>query len=104
MRANAIRSGRLDVTQSGGEDKASSEVVNVSDYSWKGDSETAEAHSFNAASDSTKRHNKKGVYENRNLNQGLQDTSNYFSGPLLPTEVICLVCISLDFCLRLVSS
>ncbi|KAL8556183.1 hypothetical protein ACS0TY_003828 [Phlomoides rotata] len=88
IRSNAIRSGRLDAKESGGcEDKALSEVVNASDYSWKGDSETAEAHSFNAASDSSNKHSKKGVIENINLNQGLQDTSNYFSGPLLPSEV-----------------
>ncbi|KAL6578526.1 hypothetical protein OROMI_008742 [Orobanche minor] len=36
IRSNPIRSGRLDVTQSGGcEDKASSELVNASDGSWK---------------------------------------------------------------------
>ncbi|KAL8489243.1 hypothetical protein ACS0TY_025230 [Phlomoides rotata] len=88
IRSNAIRSGKLDVTHSGGgEDKASSEVVNVSDYSWKGYSETAEAHSVNAATDSTKKRSKTGVNGKKILNQGLQDTSNLFSGHLLPSEV-----------------
>ncbi|KAL8489246.1 hypothetical protein ACS0TY_025231 [Phlomoides rotata] len=87
IRSNAIRSGRLDVTQSGGyEDKASSELVNASDYSWKGDSETAEVHSFNAASDSSKKRSKKSVNVKIFLNQGLQDTSNDFSATLLPSE------------------
>ncbi|GFP86533.1 DNA-directed RNA polymerase i subunit rpa1 [Phtheirospermum japonicum] len=74
-RANAIRS------NSSGEDKPSSEVVNTSDY----DSETAETNSVNAfASDSSK----KGVNEKGELNQGSEEnTDNLFSGPLLPSEV-----------------
>ncbi|KAI3471655.1 hypothetical protein Pfo_028305 [Paulownia fortunei] len=88
IRSNTIRSSRLDVTHSGeGEDKPSSEVVNASDYSWKDDSGTAEANSFIAASDSTKKPSKKGAKRTRNLNQGLEDPNNYFSGPLLPSEV-----------------
>lgn len=84
----------------GGEDKPSSEVVNASEYSLKDDSETAEAHSFIAVSDSTKKGSKKRVNQKRDLDQGLEDTRNYFSGPLLPSEVTCLVCNYHDFALE----
>lgn len=98
IRSNAIRTGRLDTTESGGyEDKSLSEVVNASEYSCMGDSETVEAQSFNAAPDSSKKRNKEGVNEKINLNQQLQDTSSYLSGYLLPTEVICLIYNCHDF-------
>ncbi|CAA3024854.1 DNA-directed RNA polymerase I subunit 1 [Olea europaea subsp. europaea] len=51
-RSNAIRHGRLGVSKNGGVgDKSSSEVVNASDCSWKDDSDTAEANSSVAPSD-----------------------------------------------------
>ncbi|PIN16683.1 DNA-directed RNA polymerase [Handroanthus impetiginosus] len=88
LRSNAIRRSKFDVTNSGGgEDKPSSEVVNASDYSWKDDTDTAEATSFVEASDITKRPSKKGVNRKRNLDKGLEDQNNYFSGHLLPSEV-----------------
>ncbi|KAL0383578.1 UNVERIFIED_CONTAM: DNA-directed RNA polymerase I subunit [Sesamum calycinum] len=86
LRSNAIRRSRLDVAHSGGgEERPSSEVVNASDYSWKDDSETVEANSFIATSDTLKKSGKKGVNQTRN--QDLEEPNNYFSGPLLPSEV-----------------
>ncbi|KAL0359500.1 UNVERIFIED_CONTAM: DNA-directed RNA polymerase I subunit [Sesamum angustifolium] len=86
LRSNAIRRSRLDVAHTvGGEERPSSEVVNASDYSWKDDSETVEANSFIATSDTLKKSSKKGVNQTRN--QDLGEPNNYFSGPLLPSEV-----------------
>lgn len=78
------------MTHSGDEDRPSSEVLNASDYSLKGGSDTAEAHSY-AASDSPKKPSGKGGRQKRDLNQGLQEKADLFSGPLLPSEVACLV-------------
>ncbi|XP_057783814.1 DNA-directed RNA polymerase I subunit 1 [Salvia miltiorrhiza] len=87
IRANAILSGRLDVTHSGGgEDRPSSEVLNASDHSWKDGSDTAEVHSY-AASDSPQKPRKKGGKPKKIQNLGLEAKAKDFSGPLLPSEV-----------------
>ncbi|KAG8371904.1 hypothetical protein BUALT_Bualt12G0011400 [Buddleja alternifolia] len=87
-RSNAIRSRKLNVTHSGGgDDKPSSEVVNASDYSLNDDYETAEATSFIVASDSTQKPRKKHANRRRDSNQGLEESTNYSPGPLLPSEV-----------------
>lgn len=75
MRSNAIRSSRLDVTYSGDEDRPSSEVLNTSDYSLKG------------GSDSPKKPGGKGGKQKRDLNRELQEKADLFSGSLLPSEV-----------------
>ncbi|CAA0812729.1 nuclear RNA polymerase A1 [Striga hermonthica] len=79
-RSNAANSG-------GGEDKPSSEVINASDFSWKDESEPAEANTSAITSDSPKKHSKKDTRRKKKLAPELQGQYTFFQGPVLPSEV-----------------
>ncbi|KAK3022372.1 hypothetical protein RJ639_047346 [Escallonia herrerae] len=87
-RGNIIRGSKLEEPYNGGEDKTSSEVIDVNDCTWDNGCDTAEISSFTATSDgiddSTR---KKGVKKKAKVSSDYQKEKDFSSRSLLLSEV-----------------
>ncbi|KAK3014927.1 hypothetical protein RJ639_009943 [Escallonia herrerae] len=87
-RGNIIRGSKLEEPYNGGEDKTSSEVIDVNDCTWDNGYDTAEISSFTATSDgiddSTR---KKGVKKKAKVSSDYQKEKDFSSRSLLLSEV-----------------
>ncbi|KAK2982387.1 hypothetical protein RJ640_026230 [Escallonia rubra] len=87
-RGNIIRGSKLEEPYNGGEDKTSSEVIDVNDCTWDNGCDTAEISSFTATSDgiddSTR---KKGVKKKAKVSSEYQKEKDLSSRSLSPSEV-----------------